>query len=312
MALSTTAIPVNRATSNIVLPKPLLDDIWGPAQEESVFMRLAQRMEMPGSGVQVQMIASDATAAWTTESTEKYVSNATFSNKTIVPFKLTVIEMMSKELVRDLPRLYDELVRRLPNAIAKKFDETIAYGVAPGTGFDVLTSATACNIAATTSAGVTTSVYDYLVNAYTTVGNAGFQLDGWAFAPQAMGTLLGAVDGNGRPLLIDSANTDGGIGRIFGADVYQSRHVYKAGAAGTGGAADTPNLVGFAGDWTQAYYGIVDGIHVDISEEATINDGTNQVNLWQRNMAAVRVEAEVAFAVRSSSAFVRLTTPYSA
>ena len=310
MALSTTQIPVHRGTSNIVLPKPLADEIWGPVQEESVFMRLAQRMEMPGSGVQVQMIASDAAAAWTTESTEKYVSNATFSNKTIVPYKLTVIEMFSKELIRDLPNLYAELVRRLPGAIAKKFDETIAYGVTPGTGFDVLTSVTACNIAATTANNVTTSVYDYLVNAYTTVGNAGFQVDGFAIAPQAMGTLLGAVDGNGRPLLIDSVNTEGGIGRIFGADVYQSRNVYKAGSAATQSAAAVPNLVGFAGDWTQAYYGIVDGINVSISEEATINDGTNSVNLWQRNMAAVRVEAEVAFAVRSASAFVRLTTPY--
>ena len=312
MALSTTPINVNRSTSNIILPKPLADEIWGPAQEESVFMRLAQRMEMPGSGVQVQMIASDATAAWTTESTEKYVSNATFSNKTIVPFKLTVIEMVSKELIRDLPRLYSELVRRLPNAIAKKFDETIAYGVTPGTGFDVLTSATACNIAATTASGVTTTVYDYLVNAYTTVGNAGHQVNGWAVAPQAMGTLLGAVDKNGRPLLIDSVMADSRIGRIFGADVIQSRHVYKAGSAATQSAAAVPNLVGFAGDWTQAYYGIVDGINVAISEEATINDGTNQVNLWQRNMAAVRVEAEVAFAVRDANAFVRLTTPYSA
>ena len=68
-----------------------------------------------------------------------------------------------------------------------------------------------------------------------------------------------------------------------------------------------PNVIGFAGDWTQARYGIVDGINLAISEEATINTGTELVNLWQRNMFAVRVEAEVGFIVRDAAAFVKLT-----
>lgn len=71
--------------------------------------------------------------------------------------------------------------------------------------------------------------------------------------------------------------------------------------------AGTPNVVGFAGDWTQARYGIVDGINVSISEEATINTGTEQVNLWQRNMFALRCEAEVGFVVKNAAAFVKLT-----
>ena len=54
-------------------------------------------------------------------------------------------------------------------------------------------------------------------------------------------------------------------------------------------------------------YGIVDGINIAISDQATINDGTNQINLWQRNMFAVRVEAEVGFVVASASAFLKLT-----
>ena len=66
-------------------------------------------------------------------------------------------------------------------------------------------------------------------------------------------------------------------------------------------------MVGFAGDWSQARYGIVDGINLAISDQATINTGTEQVNLWQRNMFAVRVEAEVGFVVKDAAAFVKLT-----
>jgi len=46
---------------------------------------------------------------------------------------------------------------------------------------------------------------------------------------------------------------------------------------------------------------------MSISEEATVNDGTNQINLWQRNMFAVRVEAELGFVVSNTNAFVKLT-----
>jgi HK97 family phage major capsid protein len=107
-----------------------------------------------------------------------------------------------------------------------------------------------------------------------------------------------ATDGNGYPLLMNNINNDSAVGRVLGARVVETDRVYKAG---------TPNVVGVAGDWTQARYGIVDGINLAISEEATINTGSELVNLWQRNMFAVRVEAEVGFVVKSASAFVRLT-----
>lgn len=302
MAYSTTAIDINRGTSGVTLPKELSNEIWAAAAEESAIMRLAQRIEMPGRGLSVPMITGDATASWVAESTEKHVSNATISNKNIVPFKLAVIQIFSEEFVRDMPALYAELARRAPAAIAAQFDATIANGTAPGTGFDVLTNATAISIAAPSGG----SVYGQLASAVTTVGSYGYSLDGWIFAPQAEGVLLGAVDGNGRPLLIDSVNNDRAIRIIFGAETIKSKHVYKA-STGSGVA----NQVGLAGDWSTARYGLVDGIKVSISDQATINDGTNQINLWQRNMVALRVEAECAFAVKDVNAFVKLTTPAS-
>ena len=303
MAYSTTAIDINRGTSNVYLTPEMSGEIWGKVQEESVFMRMARQIGIPGNGLEVDLITADAVAVWTAESTEKQVSKATLNSKVLKPYKLSVIELFSDEFARDKRRLYDELVRRLPNAIAAKFDKTISQESTPGTGFDVLSSATAVSIAAPQNG----TVYGQLVTAFTTVANAGHALNGWIFAPQAMGTLLGAVDGNGRPIFLDSANDSGAIGRILGAPVAQNGHVYKV-----GDSTPTPNLVGIAGDWNQAVYGIVDGIRVDISSEATINDGTNQINLWQRNMFAVKCEAEVVFGVRDANAFVRLTTPYSA
>jgi hypothetical protein len=81
--------------------------------------------------------------------------------------------------------------------------------------------------------------------------------------------------------------------------------VYAADADGAG--AGTAARLGFAGDWTSAHYGVVEDIQLSISDQATINDGGTQLNLWQRNMFAVRVEFEVGFRVRDIAHFAQLT-----
>lgn len=294
MALDTTAIDINRGTTGIILPSQLSNEIWANAVEESAIMRLARRVDLPGSGVTIPVVTGDPAADWVSETAEKPVSESTFGFKQITPYKIAVIELFSNEFKRDLSALYDELARRLPFSIAKKFDETVFHGTAPGSNFDVLTNSTAVAIGGT-------GTYGKLVNVVDTIAQADAELTGWAIAPKGESLLLGATDTLGRPLLIDNPNDERAIGRVLGSPVARTRAAYKA---GTSGAA---NEIGFAGDWTQAVWGSVEGIQFDISDEATINTGTKQVNLWQRNMFACRVEAELGFVVKDSNAFVKLT-----
>ena len=291
MTLLTNPVDTNRGTTGISLPPQLSNEIWAGAQEESAVMRLAQPINLPGSGITIPIITGDASADWVAETAEKPVSKATFGSKQMTPYKLAVIELFSNEFRRDLDALYAELVRRLPAAIGKKFDETVFNGTAPGSNFDVLTSATAVAIGGT-------GTYGKLVTALETIATTDAELTGWAISPQAEALLLKATDGNNRPLFIPNANDDRAINYLLGARVERSRRVYKAG---------TPNVIGFAGDWSQARYGIVDGINVAIADQVSVNTGTEIVNTWQRNMFAVRVEAEVGFVVRNTGAFVRLT-----
>lgn len=291
MALLTNPVDTNRGTTGIQLPAQLSAEIWAGAQEESAVMRLAQPITLPGSGITVPVITGDPAADWVAETAEKPVGKSSFGFKQMTPYKIAVIELFSNEFRRDLPALYAELVRRLPASIGKKFDETVFNGTAPGSNFDVLTNSTAVAIGGT-------GTYGKLVTALETIATTDAELTGWAISPQAEALLLKATDGNDRPLFIPSANDDRAINNLLGARVERSRRVYKAG---------TPNVIGFAGDWAQARYGVVDGINIAISEEATINTGTELVNTWQRNMFAVRVEAEVGFVVRNAAAFVKLT-----
>lgn len=290
MAYSTTAINVNRGTSGIALSPEQSREVWANATQQSVIMQLAQRVTLPGPGLTIDVITGDIEASWIAESTEKHVTSNTFSSKTMKPYKLAAIMIFSNEFRRDKAALYEEIVRRAPAAIGKKFDETVFAGVTPGTGFDVLTAAT--------QVGLGANVYDQLVAAKEAVATSGGMLNGWAISPQGESILLGAKDGDSRPLFLTDINAQSAVSRIFGAPVILSKNVYATG---------TPNVVGVAGDWSQMRYGIVEGIKVDISDEATINDGTNQINLWQRNCFAVRLEAELGLVVKSTGAFVLLT-----
>lgn len=306
------AIDMSRQTSGAadLLPTNISSEIWSNVQEESAVMRLARQINMPGSGVTIPIITGDAEADWVGETEEKPVSSSTMSSKDITPYKLAVIELFSNEFKRDLPAVYAELSRRLPNAIARKFDSTVFGTTAPGSNFDTLGGATAVGIAPHAT-NAKKSTYEGLVDAYNQVADAGGNLDGWALAPQGKGLLLNQVDSTGRPLLFSSIQDGTNINQILGESVYYTKGVYSAG---------TPATLGFAGEWSSAMYGTVEGITTKTSTEATITNGTvtfgegdaavtipNQVNLFQRNMFALLVEVEIGFRVRDVSRFVKLT-----
>lgn len=296
MALSTTPIDTYRGSTNVskILPKEISDEIWAKALEESAVMRLAQRVALPGTGITIPMITGDAAAAWVGETAEKAVSKPSLDGKAMTPYKIAVIELFSQEFRRDLPRVYAELARRLPASIGKKFDETVFAGTAPGSNFDVLTNCTAVDIQSTANSA---TVYKNLVKIYKEIADHDAELTGWALSPKADAILLDVTDTTGRPVFVPTVH-DGSIGNLLGAPVMRSRRVYKQGTSN--------DVLGFAGDWTKAFWGMVGDIEVAISEEATINDGENQVNLWQRNMFAIRVEAELGFVVADSNAFVKV------
>lgn len=283
-------IDVNRTTSGIRLDPEQAAEVWSAADQASAVLQLAQRVDLPGAGVSVDIITGEPEAEWVAETNEKPVSRPTFSSKLMTPYTAAVIVPFSNQFRRDKARLYQEIVRKLPQALAKKLDSTVFGTTAPGSNFDVLGAATAVGIAGNTYAG--------LIAADQAVATGGGALNGWALSPQARGLLLGAVDGMGRPLFINNVQTDGAVPALLGAPVYQTKAVYKAG---------TPAQLGFAGDWTSAHVGIVEDIQLSISDQATITDGDEQINLWQRNMFAVRAEFEVGFRTRDIAHFARLT-----
>ena len=286
---------INTNRTNITLPAEVSAEIITKVQEESAIMRLAKPINLPGRGLTIPVIAGDPEANWVDETNAKPVSNPTLSQKNMKGYTLAVIVPFSNQFKRDAQALYTEIRSRLPKVLGNKFDATIFHGTAPGTGFDVLTGCTAETIS-----GTGKSFYKALVASDVAVSAAGYAVNGYAMSPQARGEMLLAEDANKRPLFVNNV-AEGGIPRLLGQPVYYTRGVYGAGNAesGTSGqegyVAAVPDTLGVAGDWTQARYGIVQGVDVSISDQATLTISNSQVNLWERNMFAIRAEIEVGF-----------------
>lgn len=292
MALS--GIPTNR--SSIDLPVDVSKEILQKVQESSAIMKLAQPMTLPGRGVAINVITGDPEAEWVSETGNKPVKNPGLATKILRPYKLAVIVPFSDEFRRDASALYDALVKRLPGALAAKFDATVfGNGSKPGDDFDTFVSCTAQEIG--------TDAYGGLVAADTDIATNGGILDGYVIAPQGKGVLLAARDEVGRPLFINNVS-EGAVPMILGAKTVMSKGAYKA----------ATNQVGVAGDWTQAVWGTVEGVKIAISDEASLEyedalGETKTLNLFQKNMFAVRAEIEVGFRADTSVFNVLTATP---
>ncbi len=277
------------SNQSISLPTSVASEILQKTQEGSAVMQLARQITLPGLGVTIPVITGDPEAAWVGETNKKPVSTGTLSTKVMTPYTLAVIVPFSNQFKRNAQSLYDALVQRLPKALGQKFDATVFGGAdVPGSNFDTLAACTAQEIG--------TDAYGGLVAADADIADNNGILNGFVLSPKAKSILLTAVDGNKRPLFINNV-AEGAVPMILGAKTYQSKGAYVAG---------NPATVGFAGDWTQAVYGTVEGVNVTISDQATLTDGSETINLFQQNMFAVRAEIEVGFRC-DTSVFNRLT-----
>lgn len=275
-------MPTGTNRTTIALPTEVSNEIIQKTQEQSAVMRLATHMTIPGRGVTLPVITADPEAGWVNETEKKPVSNPGLTTKMMQPYTLAVIVPFSNQFRRDMTALYNAIIARLPNALGKKFDATVfgAATGAPGSNFDVLGGAVGVDIAS--------DAYTGLVTAKTNIATKGGIMNGIALSPQGESVLLLAKDGNDRPLFLPSMNSKG-PDNLMGASVYATKGAFVQ------NNPSGKNTVGVAGDWTQAVYGTVAGVDITLSDQATLTIGGEQVNLWERNMFAVRAEIEVGF-----------------
>jgi HK97 family phage major capsid protein len=295
----TEPIDISRKTTGIDLTPETQAQIWQDVAYQSALLQLVPNIALPGAGLRIPIIEGDLEADWVAETAVKPKSKVTFDKKDMAGYTVAVIIPFSNQFRRDKQSLYNAVVARAPGAIAKKIDRTVlGADTKPGDLFDQLTDAPKIALGS--------QVWKKLNAADDSVTDNDGEITGWALSPHGRSILRQSTDNNGRPLFLNGT-TGADVSTILGNPVYVSKGAGIPGKDADGTNPAVPEVVGIAGEFTSATFGTVEGLSMSISDQSTITLDGEPVNLWERNMFAVRVELEIGFRLRDVNRFVLLT-----
>lgn len=280
--------------------------IFERAARLSVVQQLAPQVALGPTGTDIPVVTGKLQAGWVAEGAQKPASSGSLGLKNISPKKIAAIAVVSAETVRANPGNYMNILRgQVGEAFAGAFDSAALHGIS--TPFSTYVDQTNKAVGLGTTVQANGGVFGDLNAGLGLLVDAGKRLTGFAFDDRAEPLLNAAVDGNGRPLFIDTplegqAPAARG-GRVMGRPAFMGEGV----GAALPGAPSTAYPLAYAGDWTQVAWGIVGGIRYSVSTEATVTINGQLTSLFERNLVAILAEAEYGFLVNDTAAFVKYT-----
>jgi HK97 family phage major capsid protein len=268
--------------------------------QQSAVTQLAKFESMTKPEKEFTYLASGPGAYWVGEGERIQTSKATWLKATMKSKKLGVIIPVSKEFLRySVSDFFAQMRPAIAEAFAIKFDQAALFGTnSPfGTGVSVWEKINASgNKVALNSVG---NLYDELNGVMSLIEDADKDADGFTTTRRFRQKLRGSKDNNGLPIFNDarSGATQQALGLPIGYVDSKSWDYTKA--------------LLMAADWDMARYGIPQGMEYAISQDATLTtvvDGDGEViNLFERDMFALRVTQQVGFMTLSEDAFAALT-----
>lgn len=282
----------------------MAQDYFAEVEKTSIVQQLARKIPMGTTGQHIPHWTGEVSASWLGEADEKPITKGNMTKQTIYPHKIATIFVASAEVVRANPGNYLNTMRtKVATAIAMAFDDAALEGINSPFGAYIGQTTKSMSIQALSA---TQNAYTGLNGGLQLLVNDGKKWNGTLFDDVAEPILNAATDATGRPLFSEPTYADINApfrsGRVLGRQAFLSDHV----------AVPADNTLGYMGDWTQIVWGQIGGLTYDVSDEATLNMGTQAspelVSLWQHNLVAVRVEAEYGLLVNDPQAFVRLTS----
>ncbi|MED4977216.1 phage major capsid protein [Weizmannia sp. FSL K6-0777] len=273
--------------------------------QQSAVTKLAKYEEMTKPKKEFTYLASGPGAYWVGEGERIKTSKATWLKATMVSKKLGVIIPVTKEFMRyTVTDFFTQLRPAIAEAFAIKFDQAALFGIdSPfGTGVSVYDriNASGNKVTIGTGAGGTSdSLYDDLNALMALLEDADKDANGFTTTRRFRQKLRGTKDANGLPIFNDA--TGGATSQALGLPIgyvdskswdYTKAHILVA-------------------DWDYTRYGIPQGMEYKISEEATlttvVDEDGQPINLYERDMVALRVTQQVGFMTLSDDAFAALT-----
>ncbi|MCA0980232.1 phage major capsid protein [Exiguobacterium aestuarii] len=289
---------MNARTGSI--PTQFASEMIGEVVQNSAVMQLAQLEDMSLPKKEITYLAEGPGAYWVAEGERIQTSKATWLTAEMEAKKLGVIIPVSKEFLNYSVSDFFNMIRpKIAEAFYKKFDQAALFGTQSpyAAGHSILAAATAAGN--TVAHDDAEALYGQLNGLIGLVEDNEIDPDGIATVRSLKQVFRGELDSTGRPIYVKGDGT--APDDILGLPI----------AYVNGSSFDKTKAVAMTGDWDYARFGILQDIQYSISEEATlttvVDEGGEPLNLWERDMFALRATMHVAFMVLKDEAFAVLT-----
>lgn len=285
-------------TGNV--PVEYSTEVIGEVVSNSAVMSVAKYEEMTALEKEITYHAAGPGAYWVDEGERIQTSKPTWVKAKITAKKIAVIVPVSREFLSfNMPRFFDEVKPLIAEAFYTKFDQAALFGTnSPfGTGNNILAAAT--DAGNTVALDDSAPLYQQLNGALALIEDNEIDPDAIVTVRSLKSKLRGVVDTTGRPMFVKGDGT--ASDDILGLPI----------AYVNGKSFDKTKASLMVGDWDMARFGIPKDMEYKISEDATLSTIVDQdgevINLFERDMVAMRVTMHVAFAVMNKEAFSVLT-----
>lgn len=266
--------------------KLILKDVM----DGSKVMQLAKYEEMDSKEKKFEYFAKGPGAYWVGEGEKIQTSKPQWLQVTMVAKKLGVIIPCSREFLHyKMSDFFEQMKPKIAEAFYKKFDEAAILNIENPFPQSVDESALAAGNLV--SGGIS---YDNILEMEDILNNEDYDVNAFISTKKNRSTLRN-VNKIENGVIVESLY-DRGANTIDGLPVADLKGLERG------------NL--YAGDFDYMYYGIPFGMSYKIDESAQLStlknaDGT-PVNLFEQELAALRVTMDVAFMIVKDEAFVKL------
>lgn len=281
------------------IPTQFATEMIGEVVQNSAVMQLAQAEEMTAPKKEITYLADGPGAYWVGEAERIQTSKATWLSAEMEAKKIAVILPVSKEFLRYSVTDFFNMIRpKIAEAFYTKFDQAALFGTnSPyAAGHSILAAAEEAGN--TVPLDETESLYTQLNGLMGLVEDNEIDPDGIATVRSMKSKFRGELDSTGRPIYAKGDGT--APDDILGLPL----------AYVNGKSFDKTKAVAMLGDWDYARFGVLQDFEYSVSEDATlttmVDEAGNPINLFERDMFALRVTMHVAFMVLKDEAFAVL------
>lgn len=264
----------------------------------STVMKLAKNEPMTAPKKNFSFKAKGPGAYWVNETEVIKTSKVEWLTASMQAEKVAVIIPFSKEFLRYTAKdFFNEVKPLIAEAFYETFDTAALFGTnspfsAHGSGQSIFGGATTAGNVIALGSG--TDLQDEVFDAMALVEAGGFTPDGATATTAFKQNLRRAKDGQGNRLYSNLNDLEG-----------------MALAYAKPEGFDTEKAAALLGDWDYARYGILQGIEFAVSEDAQLSsvvgaDG-NPINLFERDMFALRATMHIGYMNVKPEAFAAIT-----